>query len=86
MGKYTPITVHLGDETIPGGNDHCILSALETQGLMPTGVNYSHISHDGWCGRFRGHPCNCLPWITVQDAQGRVVWTNRPRVGGSNHE
>lgn len=44
-----------------------------TATLPPGSIADIHISHDDWCGTFRGRRCNCDPDIRIEprfDASG----------------
>jgi hypothetical protein len=52
------------------------LVRLQAQGALPVGVGLYDlaVSHDDWCGSYKGRRCNCDP-----DLKLTTLWTPRPQ-------
>ena len=50
------------------------LKRLEAEGKTPqSGLYYTDIRHDDWCGIFRGRRCNCDPDIGFVKVAGAAI-------------
>jgi hypothetical protein len=63
----TPV-LRLGDG--PGGNYLVkIMELCEQHPEILAGVRHVSISHDSWCGIYKGRPCNCNVEVKLMEVQ-----------------